>query len=284
MADIDYFEDESQWGGYQYVTLEQIVTDYMMSMNADDFSSTVPRFKVVYQAKKGLKQFYYDVLHEIRAVELDLSPNLTVTVPPDLVNFVRISWVDDKGMLHPMAVDTRMSLAAAYLQDNNYELIYDDNGCVLIGSGRRDRVGEPLPNSAGSHCYQFSGYVPNVNRSTVYPNGKYRYDKARGVIEFSSSVSGKSIVIEYISDGLFTGNCESMSEEEIRVHKFAEEGLLNYITYELIKNRRNVPMNEKMRARKEYYNSLRIAKRRINTLRKNDLMQVFKGSTRMIEG
>ena len=93
---------------------------------------------------------------------------------------------------------------------------------------------------------------------------------------------GRNIVLEYISDGLFTG-CEGRPEEDIRIHKFAEAAILDYIFYELLKNRRNVPQNEKARSRKEYFNSRKNAKQRINSLRKDELLQVFKGASRWIK-
>jgi hypothetical protein len=38
-----------------------------------------------------------------------------------------------------------------------------------------------------------------------------------------------------------------------------------------------------MRARKEYFNSRRVAKKRINTIRKEDLVQVMKGASKWIK-
>jgi len=234
---------------------------------------------------KGLREFYYDVLQEVSGIALDLSPTLQVTLPPDYVNYVRISWLDKSGKLHPMAVDNKMSIAKDYLQDSNYGLLFDDEGCVLIGSQVFDEANpQVLPeNTACTDSFLFNeGFQPNTNMSNVYKNGKYVIDKNRGIIQFGSDVKGRTIVLEYISDGLFTG-CEGRPEEERRINKFAETALLDYIYYELIKQNRNVPANEKMRARKEYYNSLRKAKRRINTLRFSELLQTFKGANRWIK-
>jgi hypothetical protein len=44
-----------------------------------------------------------------------------------------------------------------------------------------------------------------------------------------------------------------------------------------------VPANEKARAQKEYSNSKRITKRRLNTLTFTDLIQVFKGDSKWIK-
>lgn len=284
MASIDYYGDDSQWGQYQYLTLEEVINNFLMSRDSDDYAAMASRVKVLYHARRGLREFYYDVLQEVQGIELDLSPTLQVTLPPDYVNYVRISWVDEFGQLHVMARDDKMSIALEYLQDHEYNLLFDDNGCVLIGDGEDEEEEEIDPDTDStlnpSYGYSFceSGFQPNRDTSRDFPNGKYKIDKGRGIIQFGSDAMGKSIVLEYISDGLFTG-CEGRPEAEIRVHKFAESALIDYIYYQLIKQRRNVPFNEKQRARKEYYNSVRIAKRRINALRKAEIIQVFKGQS-----
>ena len=130
-----YYDDETRWGEYQYITLEDVINNYLMSGDPDDYTSMVPRYRILYQARRGLREFYYDVLREIRAVRLELSPSLMVTLPPDYINYVRISWVDDKGILHPMAKNENISMAESYLQDNNYNLLFDNEGCVLQDDG-----------------------------------------------------------------------------------------------------------------------------------------------------
>lgn len=285
MPDIDYYGDDSQWGNYQFDTIEKIVNDYMAMQHPDDYSSTTPRYMIVYYARQGLKELYFDVLQQIKAIELEMSPSLTVIMPPDLVNYVRISWVDERGLLHPMAVNNNMSIATAYLQDNEFEILFDENGCTLQGTGVRDTTTVEDRRIAG--CYSvcrdsYTSFRPNVNRSNHYPNGYYRVDKDRGVIEFSADAKFKTIVLEYISDGLFDG-CGGANDEEIRIHKFARKALTDYISYELTKNRKNVPAIEKKRARVEFFNSRRIAIRRLNTMRKTEMLQAMKGSTRWIK-
>ena len=289
MADIDYYADSSQYGQYQYVTLEQVITDYMMSRVDTDPTKNARRYQVAYQAMRGLRELYYDVLQEIKGVEMELSPSLEIVLPPDYVNYVRISWVDSTGQLHPMAEDNTMSIAKEYLQDNNYGILFDQNGCALIGNAPRnpeDPEFDPDADLDSQYGYDYGyyfnqGYRPNKDMSKYFANGKYRVDNQRGIIQFGSDAESKNIVLEYISDGLYDG-CDGKEEHEIRVHKFAEAAILDFIYYSLIKNS-SLPANEKQRARKEYYNSRRIAKRRINTLRKAEVIQQFKIQSKNIK-
>ena len=288
MAAIDYYNNPDEHGNYQYVTLEQIINDFMMSRDVDDYTAMVPRYKVLFKAMQGFRQFYYDVVQEVRAIELELSPSLTVTLPPDYVNYVRISWVDENGLLRPMSIDRRMNIAQEYLQDESYNLLFDDEGCVLIGDGidaGNGNTGITADSDVGYiNQYRFAdgNFAPNMDMSQQFNNGKYILDKENGLIKFGSEIEGRAVVVEYISDGLFTG-CEGRPEPEIRIHKFAEDAISNYIYYELIKRRRNVPYNEKLRAKKEYWNTRRIAKMRMSTLRKEELLQLFRGQSKWIK-
>lgn len=277
----EYLEDSSKWGNYQYVPLEQVINDYMANLDDDDYTANVPRHKVLFNALRGLRELYFDVLQEVKAVELELGDTLNVVLPPDYVNYVRISWVDDQGMLHPMTANKQSNMAQSYLQDHAYNLLFDATGCILKGSGTRpDTVSTTDQNEIKRYGIS-SGYNPNTNLSKYHKNGSFRVDKSNGIIQFDSTAKSKNIVLEYISDGLYTTCGET--EEDIRVHKFAEQAIIDFIYYNLIKQRRNVPANEKQRARKEYYNSRRIAGRRINTLRKEELIQAMSGSTMNIE-
>ena len=180
-----------------------------------------------------------------------------------------------------MAVNSMTSMAQVYLQSNNYELLFDEDGEVLIGDSNKT----PVDDGDVTSCNRFSfvgGFTPNKDYSKVFVNGSVVLNKSEGLLQFSSDVQGQSVVLEYISDGLYNG-VEGQDDTLIKIHKFAENALVDYIHYSLIKNRRNVPYNEKQRARKEYYNSHRISKRRISSLRKDDLLQTFKGANRWIK-
>lgn len=283
----EYYEGPlSDHGNYQYTTLEQFLNDFMAGLDPDDYISNVPKYRVRLQAMRGLREFYYDSAREIRAIERTLSPLQSITVPPDFVGLVRVSYMDETGQLRPFAEDRSMSIADRYLQNQSYELLFDDDGNVLQGSQFLNTSNEHIPSdTAEVTLFQFSNaYMPNKDLSRSFPNGKYRISKAEGKIYFSSDSVGRDIVLEYISDGLYTAGDEGRPEAEIRVHKFLEAALYDYVYYELVKNRRNVPANEKNRARKEYYNSIRMARRRVTNLTLDEIKQVMKGDTKVIKG
>jgi len=287
-TDLDaYYGDQDQWGQYQYVSLKDLVNNYMFMQGDDSNTSITSRNRVVFHAKRAIQELYFDVVNEIIAVEIELSPSLTLALPHDYINYVRISWVDECGKLHPLAVDNSYNLSQAYLQDNDYNFLFDSQGDILQGSHIQNRPGcSPSQTQDfsvdGSESYVFPYYYEsgpyNTDRSKIFKNGSYKIDKTRGVIQFSSDVDGRIIVLEYLSDGLF-----QREDSDIMVHKFSEEAVYSYIYWMLIRMRRNIPQNEKQSARRDYFNFRRIAKRRIKPLRYEEVRQVLKGSSKNIK-
>ena len=278
----NYYEgDGSNWGDYQYIFLSEIVNNFMMDQDPDSIVANVDRSRVVFHAKKCVQDLYYDAANEVIALEFDLNPTLTIALPHDYIQYVRISWVDQNGKLRPMAVDNSNNLAQAYLQDNNYDFLYDAEGGILEGSHIQNT--QPSANlSDGIQDLTLNaryGAKPfNTDRSKIYKNGSYRINKEQGVIQFSSEATGRTIVLEYISDGLY-----QRQDSEIKIHKFAENAVYDYIYWKLIRMRRSVNGNEKETARREWFNSKRIAKRRINPIRIEDIRQVMKGGSKWIK-
>lgn len=284
MTDLQYYDNEENWGSHQYVTVEEVINNYLANRDSDDYTSMTPRHKILYQAYRGVRELYFDSMSTIRAYEMTISPTLSVIVPPDYVDYVRISLVDNQGRMQPIAIDKKMAIAERYLQDNAFNILFDSEGYVLTDAGDANNNNEDFDEDI-QPCTAYSigsAFSPNKDNSQFFPNGRFNIDKNRGVIQFSSDVSAKTVVIEYISDGLYVdGN--TRKENNIKVHKFAESALIDFIYYELIKQRRNVPANEKMRARKEYYNSRRLAQRRLNKFTKEEFLQMVKGSTKWIK-
>lgn len=266
-----YYDNENRYGEYQYSSIKDVVNNFMFAQGNDSYLSNVNRNRVSYFAKRVVQELYFDILNEVISIELDLNDRFTIPLPHDYVNYVMISWVDERGMKHPLAVDNTSNLAQSFLQDDSYEYLFDHEGDILQGDHSQDY---------GGRVSHFPSEIPdyNVDLSKKFKNGTYKVDRDRGIIQFSSSVQGRTIVLDYISDGLF-----QMDDSEIRIHKFAEEAAYSYIYWHLISNMRNVPANEKYRARNEWYNMRRVAKRRINPVRYEEIRQVMKSQSRMIK-
>ena len=107
-------------------------------------------------------------------------------------------------------------------------------------------------------------------------NGSFYIDCVSGKIHFSSNISGKTVILDYISDSLGT-------DEEMQVHKFAEEAMYKWINYGIISGRMNIPENIVRRFKKEKFAETRKAKLRLSNIKLEEITQVLRGKSKQIK-
>jgi hypothetical protein len=79
--------EDNNWGSYQYISLDDIVNNFMlMYVGNDKLVNNVERYNVLFHAKRGIQELNYDAMKETKIVELSVSDNATVVLPPDYVN------------------------------------------------------------------------------------------------------------------------------------------------------------------------------------------------------
>lgn len=292
---IDYYEDPNEnWGGYQYVTIKDVVNRFMLTYVGDDriLPSSTKRYQVIYHAKRALQELNYDALKEVKAMELELGDTLQIILPNDYVNYVRISYVDQNGRFHPLIENRDTTIITApYLQDNKFNILFDEDGYPLEGQSLTDvnsrstdlgnvnqytacggGCGDSSCISTGCGGPNYGGANYGLDTSKANKNGTFNIDKKLGVIQFSSEIKYSTIVLEYISDGL-----ESNDESEIEVHKLAESCLINYIAWQMLHTKYNVQEYIVNRFRKEYFSQLNNTKIRMSDLKGEKIMQLLKG-------
>ena len=107
-------------------------------------------------------------------------------------------------------------------------------------------------------------------------NGSFFIDQRLGRIHFSSNISGKTVVLDYISDSLGT-------DEEMQVHKFAEEAMYKWIAYGILSTRPNIPEYIIRRYKKEKFAETRKAKLRLSNIKLEEITQILRGKSKQIK-
>jgi len=122
----------------------------------------------------------------------------------------------------------------------------------------------------------------NGNRYGLDPqhaqaNGSFYIEERLGKIHFSSNISGKTVILDYISDSLGT-------DEEMQVHKFAEEAMYKYIAYAILSTS-SQPIHQQLapRFKKERFAETRKAKLRLSNIKLEELTQILRGKSKQIK-
>lgn len=249
----DYHEDESKWGKYQYVSLKEMVDQLLLeSTDPDSYLTNAPRSKIVNAVKEAIRFLNREVKKTILAYEITIGPNGFIALPQDYVDWVRVSVVEDGFKLKPLNVNNNIPTAIGYLQDNNYDLLFDENGEILMADSS-NTYNKP---AAKFHFMQ-TGQQAFMDTSEISPWGEFVVDERRGTIGFSTNLVDREVVIEYISDGI---QMQNLKEEEITFHKDLRTVVKEFAYNECVAMRRSVPANEKYRAKNAMLKSLHAAK------------------------
>ena len=107
-------------------------------------------------------------------------------------------------------------------------------------------------------------------------NGSYYIDDRAGLIQFSSFMAGKTMVLDYLSDSVGT-------DQESKVHKFAEEAMYKCIAYAIMSTKANVQEYIVRRFQKDKFAATRKAKLRLSNLKLEELTQILRGKSKQIK-
>jgi hypothetical protein len=283
----DYYAGDTG-GQYQYVSFQSMIDDFVEdSLDQDSYLKNTTRSQIVKQTIKGVRMLNFNGLNAVKGLELQVPPSLSMLLPVDYVDWIRVTTVGDDGFLYNLGENLRMPTAVSYLQDNDYEILFDNDGNPLQGDSDNSAFSKPflrrtLHETAreeflyGVGCRQVRR---NIDTSKYSENGEFKIDQQRGAIAFSSELAERSVVFEYVSDGLEE---KKIWGGEYQIHKYTIDAIHDYVYWQLIRKKRNVNATEKATARGEYFNSRRIAIKRLGSINVNQIMKAMSSATKWI--
>ena len=124
--------------------------------------------------------------------------------------------------------------------------------------------------------HHFDGKRYGLDPQHAQVNGSFYIDIQNGKIHFSSNISGKTVILDYISDSLGT-------DGEMQVHKFAEEAMYKWISHAILSGKANVPEYQVNRLKKERFAAIRTAKLRLSNIKLEELTQILRGKSKQIK-
>ena len=149
-------------------------------------------------------------------------------------------------------------------------------------STARNNYNSSTPSENNNDNYEDDTYWPSngsrygIDTTRAQVNGSFYVDNRMGKINFSSNISGKTVILDYISDSLGT-------DEEMQVHKFAEEAMYKCIAYAILSTRANTQEYIIQRFKKERFAAMRTAKLRMSNIKIEELTQILRGKSKWIK-
>ena len=293
--DSTYYGSSGDHGAYQFLTLTDVVKTFIATYcGVGKVCENVRSNDVYFHATRAMQEFSFDVFRSIKAQEIKVGNTLQMMLPRDFVNHVKLSWSDGSGIEHVLYPAIKTSNPTDVGQDETT----DDNDYTFTGnvldtdesSTTWENYESTTPNENQQDDYNDNNYTYMLDeRYGIDPahaqiNGSYYIDYQVGKIHFSSNLSGKTLILKYVSDGMAVtvdGNTTSYGDNAL-VHKFAEEAMYKHILYGCLSALKEPPpmLTE---IKKERWAETRKAKLRLSNIKIEELTQILRGGSKWIK-
>ncbi len=319
-------------GGYQFISITDVINNFMVAyVGEDKILPRISRADVRFHAGRAMQELTYDTFRSCKTLELEVANSLTLPIPHDYVDYVKISRIDASGNCHTLNhCKSCPKDPLSYKQHPDGTIDVGEKGTsnthqVLVragyGTGKFDREGDGDTNNPTNWTNwveavyetvtEHGNYLPptaepsntwasqssttnttqsynetemllsnngrryGLNTADANVNGCFYVNCRNGKIYFDSSLIGKTITIQYISDGVAT-------DGEMLVHKFAEEAMYKWIIYAILSTR-SAPDPRASVFKKERSAAIRNAKLRLSKIKPEELAKVLRGKSKWIK-
>tara|TARA_S200002703_G_scaffold155578_1_gene159895 strand:+ start:411 stop:1256 length:846 start_codon:yes stop_codon:yes gene_type:complete len=267
------------------VPLNQIISDFLITMADDDYASMASDVQVRTHALRGIREIGFDMSNKIKSIKIEVnSSNNTIELPDDFVDLSKVGVVGSDGIVYILGQNKNINQSRAYANSLGNKVGNVADAIDTDGDGVHDRIdskgstksGSPASSddvTQGFNSFIFRNYVYGASNGLYgigggHLFGNYRLNLDQNRIELESNDNISEVVIEYLAD-------EARSKNP-SVHVYIEEALMAYMYYKIIERKASVPANEKARARQEYYNERRKANARMKSFSKDDALQTIR--------
>ncbi len=289
---------EENYGNYAYIKVSDLVTNFLVGyVGNGKIIQNVKRTDIIFHVKRALQEFSYDTLPSIKSQEATIPPNLSIPMPQDYVNYVKMSWVDQLGVKHIIYPTTLTSNPDSLLPQDFQGVPLQDNfnedlNATSLTESRWDSASDRIINGNLNSKDIANGIYPGtwygfgfegragerygLNPETSQKNGWFTINNREGKISFSSNLRDALIIFEYISDGL-------AYDQDMKVPKMAEEAIYSYVNHAVLSTKINTPEYIVNRYKREKSAKLRNAKIRLSNIKLDEIVQVMRNKSKWIK-
>ena len=154
-------------GGYQFISLKHIISNFMIAyVGEGKIIPKVKRTDILFHAQRAIQELSYDTFKSSKSQEITIPPSLTMPLPQDYVNYVKLTWVDSSGIEHIIYPTSKTS--------NPNSIAQDSNGNYMFNTPNLDEETDPgSPNNLLQFPFTFNlsqGLTVGQTTITVSPH------------------------------------------------------------------------------------------------------------------
>tara|TARA_R100000329_G_scaffold28664_1_gene26461 strand:- start:10583 stop:11566 length:984 start_codon:yes stop_codon:yes gene_type:complete len=307
---------EHRYGLYRYIKLDDFVESFMATyVGENKLCRNTYVNDVLYHSRRAIQELSFDTFTCTQSVEFTVPSTLVFVMPINYVNYVSLGWSDSNGTIRRIYPTSKSSNpfvpsatiqphggleegdtagynpeipasdlsgvgSAAHDSDSNFTSTtaenFKNNNDVGLDLGNLDA--DEFDNVYGNITGQRYGLDPQYAQA----NGSFFIDDRLGKFHFSSNLSGKTMVLKYISDGI-PADSTDLNITDTQIPKLAEEAMIKHTLYGILSSRIDTPPATLALLKKERFAETRKAKLRLSNIKLEELTQVLRGASKIIK-
>ena len=163
-----------------YTSIDEVVNDFQLMMYDTSYDKDAQIYQLRLLALQGLRELKFDAEQEVKTAQKSVSSSsLSISLPDDFVKMLKIGYKNSADEFVSLGYKDNLSLDATVNSQISEDPYDENNPYFHTDMGRKYGVGG--------------------GQNTL---GYYRLNRNDNTINFSSDLSGKTVFMEYISDGI----------------------------------------------------------------------------------
>ena len=305
-----YYGSSGDHGNYRYISLIDILHSFRAAyVGKDKICERVIDTDITFHAIRAVQELSYDTLKSVKDWEIEVPSTLVMVMPVDYINYVKLTWSDNAGIERVIYPTSKTSNPRDITEST------EDWGGFTISGASDDLASDEEsdtwdnykssggPTNTGSahlhggtshrhyneHSHGDGGYLVNtrygLDPQFAQTNGSFYIDEEQGKFHFSSNLSGKTLILNYISDGIVTNsdNHAQLDLDNTLVPKLAEEAIYKHILFGVLMARRDTNPNILAEIKKQKFAETRKAKLRLSNIKLEELTRIMRGGSKIIK-
>ena len=297
-----YYDNTSpDFGNYRYIPLTEVIDSFTATyVGKGKVCENVVLNDVTFHAIRGLQELSYDTFRSTKDWEVEVPSSLVLVMPLDYVNYIKLGWSDSNGIervLYPTGKTSNAFNVSEAVGSHGGFTTADEN--TDLTRTAVDSDGNFSSDTWASYNTPSTATTTNstdaddqinlgdsrygIDPQHAQANGTFFVDEAQGKFHFSSNMSGKTLVLRYISDGVSSTSNGGIDLTNSLIPKLAEEAIYKHMLYGVLLARKDTPAGLLAQIKRERFAETRKAKLRLSNIKLEELTQVLRGGSKQIK-
>ena len=257
-----YYNAATGHGDYQFTSLTDIVNNFMIIyVGEEKVIQKVKRTDVAFYAQRALQELSFDTFKSIKSQEIEIPPSLTMILPQDYVNYVKISWSGSDGIKRILYPVSKTS--------NPFAILQNTDGTYNFGGGNTLQEQDAVNNESDTWT-NYTSITTIDNQDPDSDDWRHLLGERYGIDPQYSQINGSFFIDETNGKIHFSS-------------KFAEEAMYKWIMHSIVSTKSAMPEYVVARYKKEKRAAIRQAKLRLSNIKLEEITQILRSKSKHIK-